>query len=476
MNLAVWDIESSSASTDFGSIIEIGGILVDENFKEKDRFNFRCRLPEGEIPQAMALIVNKTSIKQLTQGNLSHYQMLSEVEKTFKKWSPCIFLGWSNIGFDDEMIRKEFFRGIRYPYITNASPNKRHDGINIARAAYAIDTSVLETEINEKNNPVFKLESLARMQGLDSSDAHSALTDATLTAKILSIIKKKQPNTWDMFLRTASRLDAETIFKKEEIITLNEYFYGKSRLYLCAPLNPKYCIHPVYQWGQVVDLRVDVEPLLNMSINELKLEMKKTPKFLRTIRSNKAPIILDADYGMKVEPYNAMDPSLIKKRAKLVKESEKFSQNILTALREIAEEKEQSKSQEDIYAEQSIYRKFTSNKDTALFPAWHASPWNEKLKLLDKFDDERLVAFGKKIIYQEAPDVLPQSMFKSIKKGIAKRILSEKKEQWWTIPTCFSEIDTLRDIYTNENDEVKLKFLDELNDHVMSIQKNYENV
>ena len=49
MNLAIWDIESSSASTDFGSIIEIGGILVDENFKEKDRFNLRCSLPEGEI-------------------------------------------------------------------------------------------------------------------------------------------------------------------------------------------------------------------------------------------------------------------------------------------------------------------------------------------------------------------------------------------------------------------------------------------
>ena len=98
MNLVIWDIESSSASTDFGSIIEIGGILVDENFKEKDRFSFRCRLPEGEIPQAMALIVNKTSVKQLTQVNLSHYQMLGEVEKIFKKWSPAIFMGWSNIG------------------------------------------------------------------------------------------------------------------------------------------------------------------------------------------------------------------------------------------------------------------------------------------------------------------------------------------------------------------------------------------
>ncbi len=473
--LAIWDIESSSASTDFGSIIEIGGVLVDENFIEKDRFNFRCRLPEGEIPQAMALIVNRTSIKKLTQVNLSHYQMLGEVEKIFNKWKGSIFLGWSNIGFDDEMIRKEFFKGIRYPYITNSSPNKRHDGINIARAAYAVDASVLETEINAKNNPVFKLESLSRMQGLDSSDAHNALTDASLTAKILNIIKKRQPSTWDMFLRTASKADTETIFKKEEIITLNEYFYGKSRLYLCAPLHPKHCIHPIYKWGQAVDLRVDIEPILNMSINELKLEMKKTPKFLRTIRSNKAPIILDAQYGMREEPYNAIDPSLIKKRAKLVRDNEKFSQNILIALREIAEEKEQSKSQEDIFAEESIYKQFTSNKDTALFPAWHAASWQDKLRLLDKFDDQRLIGFGKKIIYQEAPEVLPPDMFKSIKRSIATRILSLNFEKWWTVSACTNEIDTLRDKYSNENDQEKLKFLDELDAYVMSIKEKYEN-
>ena len=374
------------------------------------------------------------------------------------------------------MIRKEFFKGIRYPYITNATPNKRHDGINIARAAYAVDPKVLETEINEKNNPVFKLESLARMQGLDSSDAHSALTDATLTAKVLAIIKKRQPNTWDMFLRTANKSDTETIIKKEPIITINEYFYGKSRLYLCAPLHPKHCIHPIYQWGQAIDLRVDIEPLINMSINELKNEMKKTPKFLRTIRSNKAPIVLDAKYGMQVEPYSAIEASLIKKRASLVRDNEKLSQNILIALKEIAEEKEQSKSQGDIYAEESIYKKFTSNKDTALFPAWHKAEWKDKLKLLDKFDDERLVSFGKKIIYQEAPHVLPNNVLKEIKRGIAKRILSMNHEKWWTVATCTNEIDTLRDKYTDENDHDKLHFLDELNDYVMSIKEKYENL
>ena len=102
MNLVIWDIESSNANTDFGSIIEIGGILVDENLKEKDRFNLRCRLPEGEIPQAMALIVNKTGVDMLTKANLSHYQMLAEVEKIFIpildksncKWLETLFNGW----------------------------------------------------------------------------------------------------------------------------------------------------------------------------------------------------------------------------------------------------------------------------------------------------------------------------------------------------------------------------------------------
>ena len=473
MNLAIWDIESSSASTSWGSIIEVGGILVDPNFKELDRFNFRCRLPEGEIPQAMALIVNKTSVDLLTKGNLSHYQMLSQLEAKFKKWSPAIFLGWSNIGFDDEMIRNEFFRGIRYPYITNATPNKRHDGLNIARGAHAVDESVLKTEINAKGNAVMKLESLARMNGFESSGAHSALFDAELTVKVLGLIKKNQPQTWGTFLRTANKVDTEVIIKKEKIFTLAEYHFGKNYRFVVAPLHPKHCIHPIYQWGQAFDLKIDPIPLFDMSISELKSAIKKL-KFLRTIRSNKAPIILDASYGLQVEPYSNLDPDLIKERAKLVNSNEKFSQNVLTALRETAEEKAQFDSQVDLLAEETIYKKFTPQKDTALFPKWHAASWKDKLMLLDKFEDDRMVSFGKKIIYQESPETLPADMFKTIKRGIAERILSDEKEKWWTCKEFYFECDNLRDRYTNEKDEKKLKFLDEINEFVEGIQKKYE--
>ena len=210
-----------------------------------------------------------------------------------------------------------------------------------------------------------------------------------------------------------------------------------------------------------------------MSISELKGAIKKL-KFLRTIRSNKAPIILDLNYGMQVEPYSNINIDLIKERAKLVNTNEKFSQNILTALREIAEEKKQFESQEDIFAEETIYKKFTPQKDIVIFPKWHAASWKDKLVMLDKFEDERMVSFGKKIIYQESPETLPQEMFRKIRIEIAERILSDKKEKWWTCKEFYFECDNLREKYTNEKDLQKLQFLDEINEFVEGIQKKYE--
>ena len=67
-------------------------------------------------------------------------------------------------------------------------------------------------------------------------------------------------------------------------------------------------------------------------------------------------------------------------------------------------------------------------------------------------------------------------MLKKIKIEIAERILSENKEKWWTCKEFYNECDNLREKYANEKDDKKLKFLDEINDFVMSVQKNYENV
>ena len=480
MNYVVWDIETDSAQTDWATIIEIGGILLDENFKEKERFQARCRLPQDRVPSATALCINKSNVDLLTKGNLSHYEMLAQVEQKFREWSPATFLGYSSINFDDEVIRKEFFKSLRKPYLTNTEGNVRHDALNIVRAAFAIDGDVLKTELNPKGNKSMKLESLARLNGFESAGAHSALFDTELTVKVLDLIKQKQPTLWQEYFKTSSKVIVENMIKQEKIFTVNEYFYGTCRLYLCAPLHPNACMHPVYKWGQSVDLRFDVEAIQKLNYEDLKKEMKKSPKFLRTIRSNKAPIILDQSFGMKVEPYSKLDPSLIKKRAELVKSNEKFSQDVCNILREAAEEKMETSSQEDIEPEESIYSGgFTSAKDQALFPKFHTGDWKDKFALLDKFEDERLVTFGHGLIFNEAPEILPKEIHKKIKRRIASRILSTNKEKWWTISAFYSECDEIREnedkMFSFKTVDEKLKFLDGINDYVMNLEQKYSD-
>ena len=70
MSYVVWDIETDSAQTDWATIIELGAILLDDNFKEKDRFSVRCRMPQDRVPSATALCINKSNVDLITKGNL----------------------------------------------------------------------------------------------------------------------------------------------------------------------------------------------------------------------------------------------------------------------------------------------------------------------------------------------------------------------------------------------------------------------
>ena len=474
MNIVIWDIETDSSNTFFGTIIEIGAILMNDNFQELDKLNIRCRLPEGVVPQAGALLVNQSNISMLTKANYSHYQMLQEVETTFKRWSPAVFLGYSNINFDDEMLRKEFFKGLRQPYLTNTNGNKRQDGLNIVRAAFAVNDKIMKTETNEKGNAIMKLESLARMNGIESGGAHNALFDANLTKLVLEKIYKEQNITWRSALMTGSREEVENFSRNELMFSLNEYFYGKSKLYLVTPLYHEHMLHPIYKWVQAFDLRFDPEIYFDLPLDELKKEIKKTPKFIRTIRSNKAPVLLHSDYASKAEPYSAMTKEQLLKRAKIVKGNKDFCARVSLALAEIAQEKRDTGEQSDITPEESIYVKFVDNKETPKMEKWHQVSWGDKFKLLDKFEDERLVDFGKKIIYQEAPQVLPKSVTKEIRRGIAKRILSTNKEKWTTCSDFYTECDHFRNEFEKKGNAEKLKFLDEINQFVENIQKKYE--
>ena len=66
-------------------------------------------------------------------------------------------------------------------------------------------------------------------------------------------------------------------------------------------------------------------------------------------------------------------------------------------------------------------------------------------------------------------------MQKEIKRDIAKKILSEEKQKWWTVKEFYYECDNLRQKAEEEKDHNKLRFLNEINDYVEEVERKYIN-
>ena len=67
---------------------------------------------------------------------------------------------------------------------------------------------------------------------------------------------------------------------------------------------------------------------------------------------------------------------------------------------------------------------------------------------------------------------MPKDEYESIHKEVAARVLSTNKEKWNTIPRTYSEIDTLRNKF--KDDEDKLKMLNKINSYIEEMEKMYQ--
>ena len=81
---------------------------------------------------------------------------------------------------------------------------------------------------------------------------------------------------------------------------------------------------------------------------------KYSPKALRVLKTNKAPVILDKQFALKQKPYSELDLATIQKRAKLVRENENFCKNIQIINREAAEERNKQKPKK-IYYQRKLF-------------------------------------------------------------------------------------------------------------------------
>jgi len=469
-NFVFYDFETSSSNKQWGQIIEIGAILVDDELNELDRFESRSRLSLGIIPEAMSLIVSNTTPKKLKSTNLSHYEMVRQFVEKLKGWSKATYIGWNNIEFDQIFWRNTLFQNLEYPFTSTTNGNKEGDLLNLARAANLYYPNTLKNATNKKGNLEYKLDTMAPLNGIKHA-AHTAMGDCSATLEIAKIIKKKAPSVWDSSLLTLNKEESLKIIKNEKLFCANEFYYGK-----VVPFVQTFvCQHPVYQWPKTFDLKHDPNIYMNMSIQVLKGELKKSPKVLRTCRHNKHPIVMNPSYIDHFEEYKMIGINKLTERANIVRKNKKFTEKVEVILRDEAQEKAETKSQEDICEEESLYN-FPPSEDNKILPGFHEADWDKKLSYLQKFKDKRFHYFGKKLLYQEKPDLLSKEDYDEIHGTIVKRVLSTTDDKKWnTIPRTYKEIDDLRAKFEKSKETNKLKMLEEINAYVEELEKFYSH-
>ena len=184
---------------------------------------------------------------------------------------------------------------------------------------------------------------------------------------------------------------------------------------------------------------------------------------------------MDKSYSVQIPSYKSIGLDVLKERAELVKNNIDFKNKIQTILFEDLQEKQMFKSQDDIEPEESLYvGGFPNNNDKSLMIQFHQVDWDEKFYISNQFKDERYQYFAHRLIYEEAPQTLPQNDYEKIHKIIAKQISSTDNEKWNTVPKSYHQLDTLREQYENDEDEEKLQFLGELDSFLQNIEKKYQ--
>jgi len=471
MNYVIYDLETTGRSSTWDQIIQVGAVLVNDDLDILDRYEARCSLRPGLVPEPGALLVNKTSPKMLKQTNLSHFGLVQQMKETFEKWSPAMFIGFNSLFFDEEFIRKTFFRSLTDVYLTNTNGNKRGDILGLVRSAHLYYPDCIKTPISEKGNAVFRLDQIASMNGVEHTNQHDAMGDVLATLGMAKLIAKNAPSVWKASLMTMSKQDVGNIVQSEKLFCVNEYFYGKARPFCVSFV----CNHPVYNWPQCFDLKTDPEDYFNMEMSVLKEALKKSPKVMRSVKDNKHPIIMNPNYAMNFEGYKQLGMKKLIERAEKIKNNEEFSKKVSAILQEEAQEKQDLDSQLDVQAEETIYSGgFPDDKTKAALKEFHKADWKDRLIISDKMKDERYNYFAKRLLYEEVPDLLPKDLYNEIHRGIAKRILSTNDEKWNTIPKAYNELDTLRVKYEEDGDQERLAMTNDINSFLEEIEKKYE--
>jgi exodeoxyribonuclease-1 len=338
--------------------------------------------------------------------------------------------------FDEELLRQAFYQCLHPPYLTNTGGSMRADAMHLIRAAAVLHPFAITVPLNEKGRPSFKLDRLAPANGFDHAKAHDAMADVEALIFLCRIVRDLCPDLWARFLRFGHKAAVDQFIRSETAFVVLEYFPAQTGCYVTSGIGQSRQPNVEYTY----DLSVDPEPMLAMNDDELAKRLSQRPRPLRKIRKNAAPSLCpleDAPDSMFVEATRAE----YRRRAEIVRTNRVFNSRLIAISDSLDAPRETSP-----HVEQQIYDGFWSRADDQQLAAFHAGTWEDRVKIADRLEDQRLRWLARRLVFVERPDLLSPDARTSMSRDIAMRHLCEVEESagWTPLRRSINETEALR--------------------------------
>ena len=181
-------------------------------------------------------------------------------------------VGYNNLRFDDEFVRSLFYRNFFDPYKREyEGGNSRWDLLDMARMCHDLRPEGLEWPVDDEDKPIFRLESLAEANGIDTGDAHNAIDDVRTTVRLAKLIHDTQPKLFTYYFslrkkdEVRRRLNLQQM--KPVLYTSRRYSSPQGCTTLVLPLS----VHP--EQNNIIlacDLKQDPAEWIDLSVEEIR--------------------------------------------------------------------------------------------------------------------------------------------------------------------------------------------------------------
>ncbi|GGD86991.1 exodeoxyribonuclease I [Tsuneonella deserti] len=458
MAFVFYDTETTGISTGFDQILQFAAIRTDDNLKEIDRIELRCRLHPHVVPSPGALAVTGMTIDKLLDEALPcHYEMIREIRAKLTDWSPATFIGYNSLRFDEELLRKALFRTLHAPYLTNTGGNCRADALVLVQLASEFAPGCLKLPTGDKGNLIFKLDQVAPLNGFNHANAHDALADVQATIHLAQCVRAHAPALWERFLRFSTKASAQKFLEDEGAVVLTEFYFNRPYHFVVAAIGPE----PGNSAAILaLDLKHDLDWLAELPADQLATWVGKSPKKVRRVRTNACPSLA----AVGDVPHHLLRPlgvEEIAQRAARLRDDPALKARLIEAALATAKDYETSP-----YVEEQIYSGgFVTRSDEALMARFHEVPWEERSAIVEQMKDERLRYHGRLIIHEMHPEVLNDEHRSSLESHMWERLLAEEapKDTWTSLHKALVDTEQMM----AGADPTKLEILAGLREHLL---------